>query len=216
MGGTGDHQWRARFIDQNRIHFINYGKTEAALGFIILTQGHIVAQIVETKFIVGAISNISGVGFTATAGSQGLVTLIHDKRVGAIRSLIGLDYTHRESQSLIQRCHPLGVATGQVIIYRDHMHPFTGQCIEVGGQCGNQCFTFTGAHFSNAALVQCHATDHLHIEVAHAHDSAGGLADQSEGFRQQIVQITARFQLLAQTQCAGLEVGITKLGQGRF
>ena len=183
MGRARDHQRRARFIDQDRIHFVDYGKTQATLGFIILAQGHIVAQIVETKFIVGAIGNIRGIGFTTGAGAQCLVTLIHDKRVGTIWALIGLDYTHRESQCLIQRRHPLGIATGQIIIHGDHMHAFTRQCIEVGGQCGDQCFTFTGAHFSDAALVQCHAADHLYIEVAHAHHAIGGLAHQSKGFR---------------------------------
>ncbi len=62
MGCTGNNEWGSSFVDKNRIHFIDNGKGETALGFVFQTQGHIVAQVVKTKFIVGAIGDIGGIG----------------------------------------------------------------------------------------------------------------------------------------------------------
>ena len=63
--------------------------------------------------------------------------------------------------------HPLGVAFRQVIVDRDHVDAAPGEGIQVNRQGRDQGFPFTGFHLGNLALVQHHAADQLHVEVAH-------------------------------------------------
>jgi hypothetical protein len=88
----------------------------------------------------------------------------------------------------MQASHPLGVAVGQIVVDRDDVDALAGQRIEVGGQRGDQRLAFAGAHFGDLAVVQDHAADQLHIEVAHAEGALAGLAHDREGLRQERVQ----------------------------
>ena len=63
------------------------------------------------------------------------------------------------------------------------MHALTGQGIQVGRQGGYQGLALTGAHLGNLAIVQHHAADQLHIEVAHVQHPSGGLAHRGKGLR---------------------------------
>jgi hypothetical protein len=72
------------------------------------------------------------------------------------------------------------------------VHALARQRIEVHRQRGRQRLALAGAHFGDLAVVQRHAADQLHVEVAHLHDALGGLAHHGEGFGQQRVQRLAR------------------------
>ena len=67
---------------------------------------HVVPQVVESKFVVGAVGDVRQVGFPALLA------------VG----LVSVDAIHSESVELEQRSHPLRVTSRQVIVDRDHMH----------------------------------------------------------------------------------------------
>jgi hypothetical protein len=56
------------------------------------------------------------------------------------------------------------------------------------GSGGDQRLAFAGFHFGDFALVQHHAADQLHVEMAHVEDAAAGFADYGEGFDQQVVE----------------------------
>ncbi|MNV70148.1 hypothetical protein D3C71_1630940 [compost metagenome] len=71
------------------------------------------------------------------------------------------------------------------------MHADAGQCIEVDRQRGGEGLAFAGAHFSDLAVVQGHAAEQLHVEVAHLHDALGTFTHDRKGFRQQVVQAFA-------------------------
>ena len=63
---AGNNQRRTRFVDQNGVHFVDNGKVQFALNFVVLVGNHIVAQVVEAEFVVGAVSNVgtvSGLAF---------------------------------------------------------------------------------------------------------------------------------------------------------
>ena len=62
VGLAGDNQRSTRFVNQNGVHFVHYGKIQFALNFVVLVGYHIVAQIVETEFVVGAVGNVGAVG----------------------------------------------------------------------------------------------------------------------------------------------------------
>ena len=81
--------------------------------------------------------------------------------------------------------HPLGVAAGEVVVHRDDVDAAAGERVEVRGQRRDQRLAFAGAHLGDAALVEDHAADELHVVVALADHPARGLADEGEGLEQQ-------------------------------
>ena len=54
------------------------------------------------------------------------------------------------------------------------MHGLAADRVQISGQRRHQRFAFAGAHFGNLALVEHHAADQLHIEVAHIQNPPGG------------------------------------------
>jgi hypothetical protein len=68
------------------------------------------------------------------------------------------------------------------------VHALAGQGIEVHRQRGHQGLALAGAHLGDLAVVQGHAADQLHVEVAHLEDALAGLAHRGKGFGQQVVQ----------------------------
>ena len=102
-----------------------------------------------------------------------------------------------QAEELVDAAHPLGVAVGQVVVDGDDVHALAGQRVQVDRQGGDQRLAFAGLHFGDLALVQDHAADQLHVEVAHVEDAAAGFADDGEGFDQEVVEGRALGDLLA-------------------
>ena len=84
------------------------------------------------------------------------------------------------------------------------MYAFAGKCVEINGKGGDQGFTFAGTHFGDFTVVQHHAADQLHVEVAHAEHTAGCFAADGEGFDQDVVQSLSVGQALFEFGCFGL------------
>ena len=76
-----------------------------ALHAIMQVELHVVAQIVETEFVVGAVSHVSGV-----CGAALLVIEVVD------------DHAHRQAEKAVELAHPFGVALGQVVVNGNHVH----------------------------------------------------------------------------------------------
>ena len=165
--GTGDDQRGAGLVDQDGIHLIHDGEVERALHDLIQAEGHVVAQVVEAQLVVGGVGDVAGIGIALGA-------VVHARHHDA----------HRQSERVVQPPHPLGVAAGQVIVDGDHVHALAGQRVEVGGQGRDQGLALAGAHLADLALVQHHAADQLHVEVAHTEHPAAGLAADGEGLDQ--------------------------------
>ena len=72
-----------------------------------------------------------------------------------------------EAEELVDLAHPLGVALGQVVVDGDDVDAVAGERVEVAGERGDEGFAFAGLHFGDLALVENHAADELHVEVAH-------------------------------------------------
>lgn len=68
------------------------------------------------------------------------------------------------------------------------MDPFTRQSIQIDRQGGDQRLTLAGTHFGNLAIMQHHAADHLHVEVAHVQDPLSDLADHGKRLRHQVIE----------------------------
>ena len=132
---------------------------------------HVVAQVVEAELVVGAVGNVGAVGFAPLA----IVEIVHDD-------------ADRQAQEGVELAHPLRVALGQVVVDRDHVNAASGERIQVHRQGRNQRFAFAGLHFGDLALMQHHAADELHVEVAHLQHAPAGLAHHREGLGKDLVQ----------------------------
>ena len=78
------------------------------------------------------------------------------------------------------------------------MNAAPGQRVEIDWQGGDKGFTFAGAHFRNATVVQSHATDQLDIVMAQTDGALAGLAHGGKGLGQQVIQGLPRGQTAAE------------------
>src|SRR5674476_516383 len=120
-----------------------------ALNKVCRTYRHIVAQVIETKFIVRTECNIRFISFTPFC------------RIGLM-----LVYTiDRYTMELVNRTHPFGVTFRQVVIYRYQMNSTSGKCVQKYRKRCNKCFSFTCTHFRNLTTVKYNTPDKLYIIV---------------------------------------------------
>jgi hypothetical protein len=168
---TGDDQRRARLVDEDRVDLVDDGKAEGSLQLLLEAEGHVVAQVVEAELVVGAVDDIGGVG----------VALF-------LLTLAGADDTDPQPEELVQGSHPLCIATGKIVVHGYHVHRSARERIQVGGQRRHQRLALAGAHLGDLALVQGHATDQLHVEVAHAKGATPRLAGHGKRLGQQAVE----------------------------
>ena len=171
VGGAGDDERGAGLVDEDGIDFVDDAIEVAALDALGEIKLHVVAEVVETEFIVGPVGNVGGVGRAALFVGK----VMHDDADG-------------EAEEAVDLAHPLGVALGEVVVDGDDVDALTGERIQVAGQRSDEGFTFTGLHFGDFSAVEDGAADHLDVEVAHADDAHAGFADDGKGFGQQIVE----------------------------
>ncbi len=183
LGRARNDQRRACLVDQDRIDFVDYREIEGPLHLVFEAEDHVVAQVIETEFVVGAVGDVRGI----------TVAL-------ALQVLVGKYHAHRHAEKAIDRLHPVRIAPCQVIIHRDHMHTGTRQCVQVDGQCRHQGLALAGPHLGNTPLVQRQATHELHIEMAHSERAPARLANGGKRFGQQLVERLARGNALAKTR----------------
>src|SRR5262249_60969300 len=93
--GAGNDERSAGLVDQNGVSFVDNGELVAALDAMRNVVFHVVAKVVETVLVVGAISDVGTVG-----GASLVVVEVVD------------DHADGKSEAAIERAHPLGVAAG--------------------------------------------------------------------------------------------------------
>jgi 1-acyl-sn-glycerol-3-phosphate acyltransferase len=79
-----------------------------------------------------------------------------------------VDDADAQTEKMIDLAHPGGIAARQIVVDGHDVHALAGQGVEIGGQRGHQGLALAGAHLGDLAVVQHHAADQLHVEVAHA------------------------------------------------
>ena len=171
IGGAGDDEGGAGFVDEDGIDFVDDAVVVAALDLIGELELHVVAEVVEAELVVGAVGDVGGVGGAALA----VVEVVDDDADG-------------EAEEAVDLAHPFGVAFGEVVVDGDDVDAVAGEGVEVAGQRGDEGLAFAGLHLCDFALVEGHAADHLDVEVAHADDAAAGFADDGEGFGEEVVE----------------------------
>ena len=142
-----------------------------ALDHVLQPVLHVVAQIVEAELVVGAVGDVAVVGLLALL----VVEPVHDDADG-------------EPEEIVDLPHPFGVALGEVVVDGDDVHAAPGHRVEIDRKRGDQRLAFAGLHLGDLALVQDHAADQLHVEMALADGALGRLAHGGEGRHQNVVE----------------------------
>ena len=185
---AGDDQRRARLVDQDRVDFVDDGVEVTALDHVLQPVLHVVAQIVEAVFVVGAVGDVARIGFLAL----GVVEPVHDDADG-------------EAEEVVDLPHPFGVAPGEVVVDGDDVDALAGQRVEVDRQRRDQRLAFAGLHLGDVAFVQHHAADQLDVEMPLAERALGRLAHGGEGRNQDVVEGLAVGELLPEFGGARLQ-----------
>jgi len=185
---AGDDQGRARLVDQDRVDFVDDGVEVAALDHVLEPVLHVVAQIVEAVFVVGAVGDVARIGLLAL----GVIQPVDDHPGGHAEERVDLP-------------HPFGVAAGEVIVDGDDVDALAGQRVEIDRERCDQRLAFAGLHLGDVALMQHHAADQLDVEMALAERALGRLPHRGESRNQNVVEGLAVGELFAEFGGARLQ-----------
>ena len=150
---------------------VDEGEGVAALDHVLDAVLHVVAEIVEAELVVLPVGHVRVVGHLPL----GVVQLV-------------LDAAHGQAEEPVDLAHPLGVAPGEVVVHRDHVHALARQGVQVGRQRRDEGLALARFHLGDLALVEDDPADELDVEVAHAQRPLGRLAGRGEGFRKEFVE----------------------------
>ncbi len=193
---AGDDERRAGFVNQDVVHFVHDGEEALALAAFVERRRHVVAQVVEAEFVVGSVDDVAGIGLAAIDDAhearvflRTLASRIEDESLAGVLGARGvLQDADAEAEGVVERPHPLGVAASQVIVDGDEVDAAPGEGVEVERQGGDERLALAGLHLGDAAGVEHHAADELHVVVAQADGAGRGLAHQSKGLGQNRVE----------------------------
>ena len=122
-----------------------------ALYKVLGLHGHVVAQVVETEFVVG---------------SEGDVSIICRAAFCTVGTVL-VNAVHAQAVELVEGAHPFRVALGKIVVDGHHMYAAACQCTEEYGACGHKCLSFTRCHLGNLSLCEHHAAEELYVVVNH-------------------------------------------------
>ena len=182
LGGARDDQRRARLVDEDVVDLVDDRERVAALDLVLELDGEVVAQVVEAELRVGAVGDVGGVLGALLGG----------------HAVVGLEDADGHAERVVDRLHPLGVAAGEVVVDGDEVDGVARERVQHHRERGGERLALAGLHLGDRAVVQDHAADQLHVEVAHAHRAPARLAGHGEALEQQVVERLAVAGALAQ------------------
>ena len=164
-------KWRTRFVNKNAVYFVNNGEVMATLHLVIKRSSHVVAQIVETEFVVRSVRD---------------VTCVVDALFSGRLTTSWNNQANTEPHELMNASHPFSVESRQVIVDRDDMHAIAGQAIEIRRQSRHKGLSFTRLHFCNPSEVKRGPAHQLHIEMALSDNATRCLANNCKRFNKKV------------------------------
>ena len=181
FGRAGDDQRRPRLVDQDVVDLVDDREVVAALDAVLERCGHVVAQVVEAELRVGAVGDVAGVFALPRLVVVGV-----------------LDRGDADPERVVDRLHPFGVAAGEVVVDGDDVDAVAGERVEEDASVAVRVLPSPVLHLGDRAVVQNHAADQLHVEVALADRAPRRLTGQREGLGQEVVERLAAAGPLAQ------------------
>ena len=121
-----------------------------------------------------------------------------------------------EAQELVDLAHPGGVALGQVVVDRNHVHALVLERVEVDRQRRHQGLALAGRHLGDLALVQHDAAHQLHVVVALAEGALRCFPRDGEGLDQQVLQGLAVLDALPERRRPGAQLVVAQRLQRGF
>ena len=160
-----DDQGRPGLVDEYGVDLVDDGVIEIPLNELLDGGGEIIPQIVEAEL---------GVGTVGYVGAISDLPLVEAHPI--------LNDAQFETQELVNRPHPVRIATGQVVVDGNHVGAFAGEGVQVNRHRGRERLTFTGLHLGDVAAVQHDAAHHLYVERPHPEGPFRDLPDDGESF----------------------------------
>src|SRR5947199_7437738 len=148
-GRSADDEWRPRFVDQDRVYFVDNRVMITALDLLFARGGHtVVAQVIEAELAVRSVRDVAGVLLTTN-----------------IRLLIVLNTANGQPEKCVKLPHPFGVAASEIIIHRYEMRAAPGESIQVQRPSSDQGFSFACPPFRNSSPLQNYAAQNFHVDI---------------------------------------------------
>ena len=140
---TRDDQRRARLVDKNGIHLVHDREKMPALNLLLTGARHpVVAQVIESKLRIHPVGDVGRV--LLPPGIGGLVVLEH---------------SGGEAKKPVDLSHPLGIATGEIIVGRHQMRPPSAERVQEQRQRRDKSFSLASGHFSDDSAMQADSPD---------------------------------------------------------
>ena len=188
---TGDDQRGPGLVDEDGVDLVDDGVHVAPLHLVQGGGRHVVPQVVEADLVVRAVRDVAAVV---------------EPLLGRRLPESGDHQADLEAHPPVDLTHPLRVAPGQVVVDRDQVDALAREAVEVGRQGRHQGLALTGLHLGDPAEVEGRAAHQLHVEVALADDPVGRLPHGREGVDEEVVQLLAVLQPLAELGGLGLQL----------
>ena len=186
----GDDQRRAGLVDEHVVGLVDEGKPIRPLEELRRGRGgppgehrpeigpalrnlavhEPVLEEVEAEFLGGAVGDVAGVGCAPS-----------------VKIHLRLDDPHRQSERLVDRLHPLGVAAGEVVIHGGQVRALAGERIHDERQRGHERLPLARLHLHDRPVHEGHAGQKLHVVVPHPDRAPAGLARGGEALDDQRV-----------------------------
>ena len=96
------------------------------------------------------------------------------------------DHSNGQAEQVVDRAHPLAVAPGQVVIWRDDVDASPGQGVERGRERRREGFPLAGPHLGDLALDRVFEREEEAAELAGADVDEVVEADQPGGVDSQL------------------------------
>ena len=144
--GPSQNQGNTRFVDENRIGFVNNDNIPRWYPGIRVIFDKPVAQQIKANLLHGTVDDLGAVRFPAG---------------GVIIRLLDRGNTH--AQEFKQWTHPLSVTGRQIVIHTHHVDVTTLQGVTRGRHGTHQGLTLTSDHLDHHAVKKRHQTTELHI-----------------------------------------------------
>jgi hypothetical protein len=119
-------------------------------------------------------------------------------------------------EEAVQAAHPLGVATGQVVVHGDDVNAFALERVQIRGQRGDEGLALARLHLGDLAAVEHHAANELYVEVPHVQHPTARLAHHREGLHEQGIERFALGDALPELDGLGAELVVRERCQLRF
>ena len=194
-----DDERRPRLVDEDRVDLVDDREVVAALDHVVQFVFHVVAEVVEAVFVVGAIGDVAAVG----RRPLGIVEAVDDDADG-------------EAEEVVDLPHPFRVAAGEIVVDGDDVDALAPERVQVDGERGDEGLALAGPHLGDAALVKHHAADQLHVEMALAERALRRLAHGGEGGDEKVVEGLAVRDLPPEILGAGAELLVGEGGEFRL